>query len=88
MPYIAEDRRTHLVSEQPQNVGELNYAFTMLMIGYLARKGLSYDTINAISGAATEALAEFRRRVTVPYEISKIAKNGDVYPYDHGSRYP
>ncbi len=36
--------------------------------------------LNDISGAATEALAEFRRRVICAYEASMIVQNGDVYP--------
>jgi hypothetical protein len=43
------------------------------------QKGQSYQTFNDISGAMTEALAEFRRRIIVPYEDRKIKENGDVY---------
>lgn len=77
MPYVTLDVR--LAKGEPKTCGELNYALTLLMIGYLKRKGLSYQTLNDISGAATESLAEFRRRVIVPYEEKKRKQNGDVY---------
>jgi hypothetical protein len=93
MPYIKVTdehgrRRRHQLLPKgatPESSGELNYAFTMLALQYLGGHGLSYDTLNTISGAFTEALAEFRRRVVVPYEDSKIAANGDVYGvHDYG----
>lgn len=79
MPYIKnEDYST--AKTQPDTPGELNYAITMLMIEYLTREGLSYANAAETIAAATEAAAEFRRRVLVPYENEKIAENGDVYP--------
>ena len=87
MPYIdntpeTEYRRVALDIEGAagaKTAGELNYALTKSVLAYQRRHGLSYQTINDISGALTECLAEYRRRVTVPYENSKIAINGDVY---------
>ena len=78
MPYIREERRTSAMFA-PANAGELNYALTKLMILYWNTQPQRYQALNDISGAATEALAEFRRRVLVPYEKTKIAENGDVY---------
>lgn len=83
MPYIKPDKYNDVRAtglEYANNSGELNYQFTMLAIEYLEQHGLSYSTCNDISGALTECLAEFRRRVVAPYEDKKIAENGDVYP--------
>ena len=62
------------------NPGDLNYLLTLTVLAYLDARGLSYQTINDINGALMGALTEFNRRVTAPYEDSKISKNGDVYP--------
>ena len=81
MPYINEHRKEG-AEANPRTAGELNFAITRLMIDYLDRKGLSYTNAAETIAATTEAAAEFRRRVLVPYEDKKIAENGDVYP-DH-----
>ena len=83
MPYINQKRRDALKgSGRPETPGELNYAITMLLVEYWYNPALpgNYTRINDISGACTEALAEFRRRVVGKYEDQKIAENGDVYP--------
>jgi hypothetical protein len=85
MPYITQQRRNALAStltpkpDTAKNAGELNYAITLLLIQYWQEHG-RYQAINDISGACTEALAEFRRRVVGKYEDTKITENGDVYP--------
>jgi hypothetical protein len=81
MPYIPEYRREALRQTYitPETTGELNYQLTMVLQNYLLGHGKSYDTFNDISGAMTECLAEFRRRVIVPYESEKCLLNGDVY---------
>jgi hypothetical protein len=80
LPYIKNILRVAIAEgSPPQNAGELNYCFTKLMIAYMGDK-YDYQRLNDISGAMTEALAEFRRRVIVPYELSKINSNGDLYP--------
>lgn len=84
MPYIDLKRRDEMANytcdgEKPDNAGELNYTITRLLIEYMTHKGHSYQTFNDISGAMTECLAEFRRRVIVPYEDGKILENGDIY---------
>lgn len=79
MPYIVNDRRA-TSRTHPATAGELNYAFTELMLYYTRFKGLNYQTINDIIGAAEGAKAEFQRRVVAPYEDEKIRMNGDVYP--------
>jgi hypothetical protein len=88
MPYIkvhdehGRPRRSQLEPRcaTPENAGELNYVLTKVVLQYLGGHGLSYTTLNDISGALTESLAEFRRRVIVPYEDSAILRNGDIYP--------
>jgi hypothetical protein len=80
MPYIKADRYDE-ASWAPRNAGELNFAISRLMIFYWeSSQPKSYQRLNDISGAATEALAEFRRRVIVDYEQKKREANGDVYP--------
>lgn len=84
MPYIQSWRRAELdagVGHKPRSVGELNYCFTRLILGYIEGNGpLSYGLINDVLGALEGAKLEFYRRVAVPYEDGKIAENGDVYP--------
>ncbi len=82
MPYIPKARRDAILSDfnsDRQTAGELNFMLTQEIMDYLDNKGLSYQTINDISGALTECLAEFRRQVVVPYEIKKAKLNGNVY---------
>ena len=77
MPYIDKERRDLIIF--PENSGELNYMVTELIVAYLHRKGLSYQTCNDIVGALDNAKDEFRRRVQHKYEEKKIKDNGDVY---------
>ena len=88
MPYIKDSyqRRRVLdptvgVSEprRAQNVGELNFQITRLCYEYAQRKGVSYETLNAVRGVLGCATDEFYRRVVAPYEDMKIKENGDVY---------
>ena len=80
MPYIPQKRRDNIIIglDTPKNAGELNYAITLLLIQYWQEHG-RYQAINDISGACTEALAEFRRRVVEKYEDQKIKESGDIY---------
>jgi hypothetical protein len=81
MPYITPIRREFIntFTELAQNVGELNYCFTMEIKAYLRTKGISYQTFNDILGALEGAKLEFNRRIVAPYEDIKIKENGDVY---------
>ena len=79
MPYITEDAREELADGRGSNTaGELNYVLSRVLILYMDRMGKSYKTFNDISGAMTECLAEFRRRVIAPYEDEKTKQNGDL----------
>ena len=81
MPYIKPERRDDLnCGEPPSNAGELNYVLTQLLIAYFKHIGGRYQQINDILGALEGAKLEFYRRVAAPYEDTKIAENGDVYP--------
>lgn len=81
MPYIVQQKRDEITLGMavPQTAGELNFVITSICIEYLRHKGKSYQTINDVSGAMTESLAEFRRRVTVDYEMDAIKRNGDIF---------
>lgn len=84
MPYLTRSDKDALETGliQPSTAGHLNYAMTTMFLDYIELKGLSYQTINDIMGAAESAKAEFYRRVAVPYENQKIKANGDVYTED------
>lgn len=85
MPYIANNLREQLTHRTPGTEGELAYEITTVLLDYVATKGLSFKTINDITGVLINVGLEFNRRVTVPYEEQKIKENGDVYgPLDGG----
>jgi hypothetical protein len=99
MPYIKPEKRnkiTPVVYGEHGRIemahidcaGDLNYALTAIVIDYLKRKELSYQTINDIVGSFTCAKDEFERRVVGPYENKKIEENSDVYPYAVKVKYP
>jgi cystathionine beta-lyase family protein involved in aluminum resistance len=84
MPYIVPERRVLYdphIAEIFKNVvtpGDLNYVITRLCHEYLKLNGTRYDTLNTIIGVLSCADKEFYRRMTVPYEDTKIKINGDV----------
>jgi hypothetical protein len=100
MPYIKSEKRKLIVenggrvdgtvvhSDFIDCAGDLNYAFTILAVDYLQRKGLNYQSINDVVGAFVNAKDEFNRRVTAEYEDNKIEENGDVYPNLRTPIYP
>ena len=85
MPYIPLDQRAGLdlfsTGKQVQSPGQLNFAITRLIMGYLvARFGkASYTGLNEVAGVLACAGAELYRRVTALYEDGKRDENGDVY---------
>jgi hypothetical protein len=83
MPYVPQKRRAALAhaGSKANDAGELNYQITRLLVFYTQHHGIKYKTFNDISGACTEALAEYRRKVVAPYEDVKCTENGDVYPW-------
>jgi hypothetical protein len=81
MPYIKKADRVSLnkyplATETP---GELNYVLTRMIMAYRDTHPKTYQTINDIIGALEGAKLEFYRRISAPYEDTKIQENGDVY---------
>lgn len=80
MPYLRpEDKLRVNRTEAPESAGELNYALTVILLGYLKRQGESYQTYNDMIGALEGAKLELYRRMVAPYERAKADMNGDVY---------
>lgn len=85
MPYIKEDARERIRATLGttafglNDVGELNYTLTTILMRYFHQHGGRYQQINDVLGALEGAKLEFYRRVAAPYEAKKIAENGDVY---------
>ncbi len=78
MPYIPMAQRA-TAEKTPLNAGELNFAITRLLLGYIERKGYCYQTLNDCGGAVEFAKMELYRRVASPYEDDKKIRNGEVY---------
>lgn len=80
MPYIEQGVRASLVEGRvPSKPGELNYAISQLIKGYLAERGLSYSSINDICGVLFCLSMEFYIRIARPYEEEKLIQNGEVF---------
>ena len=81
MPYLSDaERRAALEpTEIPKTTGELNFAVSRLMARYVEEKGVSYGSISEALSGCHEAEEEFRRRILIPYEETKIESNGDVF---------
>lgn len=77
MPYILPEHRDRAEYHQ-ETAGELNYAFTKLILEYLGAKP-SYQKFNDVLGALEGCKLELYRRMVAPYEDKKISENGDVY---------
>ena len=88
MPYVDRASRARLrpiVDGLAQTLpadataGELNYLFTRLALEFLRRRGVSYQSLNDVTGALHNCASELYRRVVAPYEDAKILANGDVF---------
>ena len=77
IPYIKQERR-YIASSAPADVGELNYAITQLVLGYLPPSP-RYADYNSVVGVLESAKLECYRRAVAPYENQKAFDNGDVY---------
>lgn len=87
MPYIAQEDRpqydkaleeiTKLLKENPPETidGHLNYVITKIIKEVYP---LRYYHINKAMGVLECVQHEFYRRVSAPYEDTKIEQNGDV----------
>lgn len=82
MPYIDKSQRNALEKGliEPATPGHLNYCFTQLILEYVERVGVSYQTYNDCIGALEACKLELYRRAVADYENQKIKMNGDVYP--------
>ena len=84
MPYIKQDERLifdgdcEIMSANIETEGQLNYVITKLCHGYLKKHGTNYANLNAVHGVLNCADKELYRRITSPYEDTKIEQNGDV----------
>lgn len=68
-PYIPDDQRRADLDfqiRQPETGGELNYQIATAVDSYVAKKGLSYQTISDIIGALLGCEAEFYERIARP----------------------
>jgi hypothetical protein len=80
MPYIEKGIRTSIADGRvPTKPGELNYAMSQLVKGYISMNGLSYTTLNAVAGVLACLSMEVYRRITARYEDDKLAENGEVF---------
>ena len=83
MPYIKQETRNDIRkifkdADIINNAGELNYIITNIVLSYIQHKGLRYKTLNDVHGVLSCVGAEIKRRVTDPYEDSKIRDYGDL----------
>ena len=81
MPYIPCDERPN-AQQCPATAGQLNYAITKLISGYIWSKGESYSVFNDCVGVLECVKLETHRRLIAPYEYKKMVEHGDVY--EHG----
>ena len=83
MPYIKAAARERinlqLIKVEPENIGELNYTITAVILRYLRREYETYDRLNAIVGVLEAIKQEFYRRVVVDFEDMKMKENGDIF---------
>lgn len=88
MPYIPQERRPELERKAVglgrccESEGELNFAITKTLLGYLDHRDqpYRYADYNEVLGVVECVKQELYRRVVAPYEDRKCAENGDVYP--------
>jgi hypothetical protein len=84
MPYVREEDRIGMYPlAKPVSSGQLNFAITMLVDGWIERQGgVLYNNLNTAIGVLECAKLELYRRIAAPHEDKKIAENGDVYQCD------
>lgn len=88
MPYIDEERRTHLRSLADElgnriiGVGEFNYVVSCILHKLVERNGKRYKVMNNLVGALECCKLEFVRTVLSPHEDMKRKENGPVSELD------
>lgn len=82
MPYIADYRREELdYFPDPQNVGELNFVISSMILKFLGENP-RYSDYNGVIGVLECAKLELVRRSLSNYEDHQIGTNGDIdYPH-------
>jgi hypothetical protein len=84
MPYIKEENRKNFIHPAQDIVnsatcaGDLNYAISLILHGYLAKNGLKYSNLNELVGMMECCKLELYRMIAAPYEDQKIKENGAV----------
>lgn len=84
MPYIKPENRQQYddaildIASKIECAGDMNYVFTKIAQLYVKKKGLNYQHLNDVTGALENCKLEFYRRLTGPYEDTKVVENGDV----------
>jgi hypothetical protein len=77
MPYLTRVKIAKLQRGGiPKTAGELNVVFTTLIIQYLRRKELSYQTCNDIVGSFREAEDEFKKKVVSRFRATPWTVRG------------
>jgi hypothetical protein len=88
MPYIKQVERSqideHIDKIFIASPGHLNYAITRLIHNYIKAMGLKYARLNDVIGVLECAKMELYRRITAPYEDTKIIENGIVSDLEAG----
>lgn len=82
MPYVPPQARAEILNLErgPDNVGELTFVLTAMVVDYIARKGgPTYQLLAEGKIAAMDTLLELDARVSRDYEALKCAVNGDVF---------
>lgn len=87
MPYVNEDDRKRFDASLIRlhkaldgvTPGMLNYLITRILLFVWHSSPQNYATIAMIDGVLGTVQKEWYRRITVPYEESKMAEHGDVY---------
>jgi hypothetical protein len=81
MPYIPQADRGR-ARTAPETVGELTYALTAMVTGYIGRltEPVHFSDHAEVIAALEAAKLEYYARVVRPFEDGKIAENTDVYP--------
>lgn len=88
MPYIKSDNRIEInyaidnLITKVYNVGDINYAITLLFHQWLVDKGMRYQHINELIGVLECAKLELYRQIAAPYEDIKKKENGSVSDLD------
>jgi hypothetical protein len=52
---------------------------SQLIRSFIVENGVSYTTLNAVSGVLSCLDKEIYRRITARYEDDKMSENGDVF---------